>query len=182
MKRNDLKNSAKGDILVTMDDDDYYFSSYIEHAVDILTKSPKIGLAALKEAYIFYPMHWTISISGPWLRNWPGASYVYTKKYAMSHQYDNNAVSGEEWSFTEDFTSEILELDKDKTMIVLSHNTNTSNKNNLIKLTKCDIPINNLITSNIDINFYQSLSKFILNKGPAILKINNNTTNPFWAK
>ena len=85
------------DILVYMDDDDYYFPSYIEHVVDKLTNSENSGLAVLKSSYIFYPSKWLLEISGPWKTGWPGASYAYTKEYAKTHHYDKQATSGEEW-------------------------------------------------------------------------------------
>ena len=127
-------------------------------------------------------MHWKLFVSGPWESNWPGASYVYTKEYAQKHQYDVSAISGEEWSFTESFKVKMIELDKDKTMIVLSHNSNTSNKNVLTKCSKTDKTINKLIPYTIDCNFYQYISKKILNKGPALYTPNNSVRLPFWAK
>ena len=42
-KRNDLKRVARGQILATMDDDDYYFPEYISHAVEKLLSEPDKG-------------------------------------------------------------------------------------------------------------------------------------------
>lgn len=170
-KRNDLKRLAKGDILVTMDDDDYYFPTYLEHVVDKLTNSENSGLAVLKSSYIFYPSKWLLEISGPWETGWPGASYAYTKEYAKSHHYDIRAASGEEWSFTNQYQVTPVVLEPEKTMIVISHKHNTSNKNTLIQRQQCQKQITDFITNPQMIQFYQQLGQEISRSGPQYVNI-----------
>ena len=172
-KRNDLKKIAKGCIMVTMDDDDYYFPEYINHAVDLLINKNKnnIGLAVLTTAYIFYPNRWLLQISGPWYKSWPGASFVYTKKYAEEHYFNDRVISGEERSFTNNFEEPVLELDYLKTMIILSHKRNTSNKNNLGLRHECKLKIIDLIPNKKLLKFYQLLGFEINQSGPIILHI-----------
>lgn len=170
-KRNDLKKLAKGDIMVTMDDDDYYFPTYIEHVVDKLSENDNSGFAALKSAYVFYPNKWKIEISGPWETGWPGASYAFTKKYARHNHFDNRAGSGEEWLFTQNFRIKPVFLEPEKTMIVLSHKNNTSNKNTLSQRHEAELDISDFIKNKKTLNLYRSLALEVLNSGPKILHL-----------
>ena len=170
-KRNDLKRQAKGDIIVTMDDDDYYFPSYIEHVVEKLTSTENSGLAVLTSSYIFYPSRWLLEISGPWNTGWPGASYAYTKDYAKKHHYDKQATSGEEWSFTDRYNIVPVVLDPELTMIVISHKHNTSNKNTLVQRQTCDKNITELIKNDNLIRFYQHLGMEINKSGPQVVNV-----------
>lgn len=170
-KRNDLKRVATGDIMVTMDDDDFYFPTYVEHAVDVLKKTENDGFAALKSAYIFYPNRWKLEISGPWETGWPGASFVYTKQYANNHHFDTRASSGEEWSFTNSFNVKTGFLEPDKTMIVLAHKNNTSNKNTLKQRQITDLDITDYIKEKSTLQLYYSLAQEIHNSGPKVLHI-----------
>ena len=177
-KRNDLKRVARGDILATMDDDDYYFPEYISHAVKSLRDNPEKGLAVQKQAYILYPIRWTLETSGPWESRWPGASFVYTSSYAKTHNYDDRPISGEEWSFTDNFKVEPVILDPNKTMIVVSHRTNTSNKNNLVKRSPANKFLQDLIPKGECLLFYQKLHLELKKHEPAVAfvggRINRN--------
>ena len=167
-KRNDLKRIARGQILATMDDDDYYFPTYIDHAVKSLQNNPDKGLAVQNQAYILYPNRWVLETSGPWESSWPGASFVYTRAYANQHHYDDRPVSGEEWSFTDSFKVSPVLLDPDQTMIVVSHRTNTSNKNNLVKRVPAEKKLQQLIPAGPSLTFYQRLHLELQRHGPAI--------------
>jgi glycosyltransferase involved in cell wall biosynthesis len=47
-KRNIMHSHARGDIIVYMDDDDYYPPERVEHAVDMLTKNPQALCAGVQ--------------------------------------------------------------------------------------------------------------------------------------
>jgi glycosyltransferase involved in cell wall biosynthesis len=53
-KRNRLNQEAKGDIIVAMDDDDFYFPERVTDAVMALTMNPATQLAGSSEAYMFF--------------------------------------------------------------------------------------------------------------------------------
>jgi glycosyltransferase involved in cell wall biosynthesis len=53
-KRNILNAEAKGDIMVAMDDDDYYHVDRVHHVVQKFQQNPKIDLAGSSELYMFY--------------------------------------------------------------------------------------------------------------------------------
>jgi len=52
-KRNYMHEHAKGDIIVYMDDDDYYPPDRVSHAVERLESNPKALCAGSSEIYIF---------------------------------------------------------------------------------------------------------------------------------
>ena len=65
-KRNKLNSLAKGDIIVCMDDDDYYPPTRISHAVSTLSCNPSFGICGSSELYLFYSDNKTIYKIGPY--------------------------------------------------------------------------------------------------------------------
>ena len=53
-KRNIMHEKSRGDIIVYMDDDDYYPPDRISHAVETLNKNPKALCAGSSEIYIWF--------------------------------------------------------------------------------------------------------------------------------
>ena len=53
-KRNLLNEKATGDIIIYMDDDDYYPPQRISHAVDMLRKNPKALCAGSSTIFIYF--------------------------------------------------------------------------------------------------------------------------------
>ena len=165
-KRNDLKRMARGDFLVTMDDDDFYFPRYVEHAVEVLSRPDSVGIAALDTAYIFYPIRWSLELSGPWREAWPGASFCYTREYARTHQFHTTATSGEEWLFTDWHRIIPDKLDPEQTMIVTSHARNCSNKNNLVGRKSAATRLEDHVTHPTSLHFYRVLAGQMRRSGP----------------
>ena len=127
-KRNLAHRLCSGDIIVYMDDDDYYFPDRISHAVSVLeaTKSEIVGSTVL---HIYYSHDDSLWISGPFGGNHATAgTFAMTKNFALSHHYDNDASCNEEKSFLENYTIPIAQLNPLKTMICISHEHNTFDK------------------------------------------------------
>ena len=53
-KRNRLNKEAKGDIIVAMDDDDYYPPERVPAVVRAFKQQPKMELAGTSEVYMYY--------------------------------------------------------------------------------------------------------------------------------
>ena len=53
-KRNELNKLAKGDIIVAMDDDDYYPPDRVSSVVTAFKKNPKVELAGSSEMNLYY--------------------------------------------------------------------------------------------------------------------------------
>jgi glycosyltransferase involved in cell wall biosynthesis len=142
-KRNILNNEAKGEIIVCMDDDDYYSPYRVSHAVEELVKQPKIKLAGSSIMYMYYTDTKEIYILGPYGPNHAtNGTMAYRSSYAKTHKYDEMVIYAEERSFLEEYIHPMIQLNPLKVMLVMSHSENTfdkdklrNNKSNFIKKT-----------------------------------------------
>lgn len=128
-KRNMLNSMAKGDIIVCMDDDDYYSKERVSHAVFKLTSQPKIKIAGSTNLHIFYPHIQKIYKFGPYgPYHGTNGTMAYKKSYLEDHNYIEEKEKAEEGHFTNDFKEPMVQLDPYKTMLCLAHDCNTVEK------------------------------------------------------
>lgn len=131
-KRNTLNKEAKGDILVAMDDDDYYSPERVSHAVTRLLANPKIELAGSSEIYMYYSDIQKIYKLGPYHKyHATNGTMAWKRSYALSHTYDETVTHAEERSFLENYVHPMVQLDPMKVMLVISHSENTFDKKKL---------------------------------------------------
>ena len=132
-KRNMLNANAKGDILVCMDDDDYYPPTRVAEAVTALTRAPpNVGIAASSEVYVYFMDNKEIWRSGPFHENHGiNNTMAYWRSYLNDHSYDESVTHAEEASFTDDFTAPMVQLNPESTVLMMSHDFNTFNKRTL---------------------------------------------------
>lgn len=131
-KRNILNKEAKGDILVAMDDDDYYYPERVAHAVNKLTANPKVELAGSSEIYLYYTDIQKIYKLGPYNKNHAtNGTMAWKRSYALTHSYDETVTQAEERSFLENYKHPMVQLDTMKVMLVISHSENTFDKKKL---------------------------------------------------
>jgi glycosyltransferase involved in cell wall biosynthesis len=131
-KRNRLNQEAKGDILVAMDDDDYYFPQRVSAAVSALSKSPSVDLAGSSKIYMFFTDTKEIYTIGPYFQEHAtNGTMAWRKRYAMSRQYDETVAFAEERSFLEGYKNPLIQLDCMDVMLVISHSDNTFDKTQL---------------------------------------------------
>ena len=128
-KRNRLIQESKGDIIVWMDDDDFYPPDRVAHVVTKFKQHPAIQLAGSSEIYMYYADIKTIYKLGPYNRNHATNGTMATRRsYALSHSYDETVTHAEEKSFLDSYKNQMIQLDPMKTMLVFSHSENTFNK------------------------------------------------------
>jgi glycosyltransferase involved in cell wall biosynthesis len=128
-KRNKLNRLANGDIIVCMDDDDFYPPDRISHAVNSLVTNPKFNICGSSELYIFYSDDKTVYKAGPYSVNHAtNGTIAYRKSYLDNHKYDMAMTKAEEASFLNNFTEPMLQLDPLKTQLLMCHSTNTVDK------------------------------------------------------
>jgi glycosyltransferase involved in cell wall biosynthesis len=131
-KRNFLNKVATGDIIVAMDDDDYYVPERVEAAVTAFKKNPKVELAGATEIYMYYTDIKVIYKLGPYNPNHAtNGTMAWRSSYAKAHKYDENVLFAEEKSFLEDYKHPMIQLDPRKVMLVMSHSENTFDKKKL---------------------------------------------------
>jgi glycosyltransferase involved in cell wall biosynthesis len=161
-KRNILNKEAKGDILVAMDDDDYYPPDRVKHVVFKFGQYPKIELAGSSEIYMYYTDIKTIYKLGPYKQNHAtNGTMAWRKSYAKTHKYDETVTHAEERSFLEDYKHPMIQLDAMKVMLVISHTENTFDKKRLREqpndpfIKKTELNIKSFIRSPTLRNFYK---------------------------
>jgi len=99
-KRNYACNIAQGDIIVHLDDDDWYAKDWITKQVNIL-KSSRADICGLNEIYFFSPIvlsYWKYvdkNIKRPWLS---GATMAYNKKFWEKHPFKDIHI-GEDYDY-----------------------------------------------------------------------------------
>jgi glycosyltransferase involved in cell wall biosynthesis len=131
-KRNKLNEEAQGDIIVAMDDDDFYFPERISAAVNALQKNPTVDLAGSSKIFMYFTDTKEVYEIGPYFKNHAtNGTMAWRKRYAMSRRYDETVAFAEEKSFLEDYKNTLIQLDPMKVMLVMSHTDNTFDKTQL---------------------------------------------------
>lgn len=155
-KRNMMHKKARGDIIVYMDDDDYYPPERVSHAVETLldhkTRNTGIKLAGSSEMYIYFKTgelrakhcaphpsssegHAVMVQFGPYGPNHATAATFAFWKELLSEsklKYDENACVAEERAFLHGYTIPMAQLDPMKVILVFSHEHNTFDKRILL--------------------------------------------------
>lgn len=133
-KRNMMHDHAKGDILVYMDDDDYYPPERVEHAVDMLTRTPKAMAAGSSKIYIYFKHNQTMYTFGPYGPNHATAgTFAFRRELLKTSRYDDTAAIAEEKAFLKNYSVPFVQLDPKKTILVFSHDHNTFDKRRLLE-------------------------------------------------
>jgi len=168
--RNISNKLANGDYIVCMDDDDYYPKTRVEIAVASLYNSNKLVAGCsnhllydvdLQNVYQFKKVHNNHSLNN---------ALAYKKQYLLNdNKYDSTKRNGEEKSFLNDFSSEMIQLDPIKTILQIIHSKNTWNKREYIiknalrtskdqQLTKISSNSNLFIPKDILHQYYDALN------------------------
>ena len=127
-KRNLSHKLCSGEIIVYMDDDDYYFPERISHAVETLQKSTG-EIAGSTTLHIYFRHDDSLWISGPFgAKHATAGTFAMTRRFALGNTYDNAANCNEEKSFLRNYTLPIAQLNPLKTMVCISHQSNTFDK------------------------------------------------------
>ena len=132
-KRNISNEKAKGDIIVYMDDDDYYPPERVKHAVERLRDSK--ALCAGSSAMFIYFKHIDKLLQfGPYGPNHStAATFAFKRKLLLQTKFDEESSVAEERKFLKDYTIPFVQLDSTKTILVFSHNHNSFDKKELLK-------------------------------------------------
>lgn len=133
-KRNLMHLKTKGDIIVYMDDDDFYPPDRVSHAVDKLQKHPQALCAGSSEIYIWFKHIQSMYQFGPYGPNHATAgTFAFKRKLLRETKYNETASLAEEKEFLKDYTIPFVQLDPLKTILVFSHHHNTFDKKKLLE-------------------------------------------------
>ena len=133
-KRNLMHSKTVGDIIVYMDDDDYYPPDRISHAVDMLTKTPQALCAGSSEIHIYFKHVQKMYQFGPYGNSHSTAgTFAFKRKLLKLTRYEDTAALAEEKHFLKNYTIPFVQLNPMKTILVFSHAHNTFDKRRLLE-------------------------------------------------
>ncbi len=160
-KRNKLHDEARGTVLVTMDDDDYYAPERVAHAVQTLL-ARKVQIVGSSKNHLYFTDDKSIWQSGPFSPNHATfGTMAYTQAYAKTHRCDETVTHAEEVGFTNAYKEPMAQLDPMKVMLVMAHSDNTYDKSKLREkpnevFKKTSYVLKNFIRSAKQRDFYAS--------------------------
>jgi glycosyltransferase involved in cell wall biosynthesis len=129
-----MHEKCKGEIIVYMDDDDYYPPERISHAVETLLQNPQALCAGSSEMYIYFKHINEMYQFGPYgEKHSTAATFAFRRELLKQTQYDNDACIAEEKQFLKNYTIPFVQLDPMKSILVFSHTHNSFDKKMLLE-------------------------------------------------
>jgi glycosyltransferase involved in cell wall biosynthesis len=120
------------DIVVYIDDDDYYPPERVSHSVETLNKSNAL-CAGASEIYLWFNGINKMYKFGPYGPNHGTAgTFAFKRIMLKDTHYEDSAVLAEEKFFLKNYTIPFVQLNPLKTILVISHEQNTFDKRRLI--------------------------------------------------
>ena len=133
-KRNLMHEKSKGEIIVYMDDDDYYPPDRVTHAVDRLRARPKALASGSSIVFIYFNDLDKIYQFGPYGPNHSTAgTFAFKRALLKETKYDDDAEIAEEKAFLKNYSIPFAQLDPRKVILVFAHQFNTFDKRKLLK-------------------------------------------------
>ena len=156
-KRKLLCDEAKGDIIVQMDDDDYYYPTHISNAVDALLNSDKL-IAGSSKMYVHNVLTEKVFITGPFGDNHGSdGTFVFKKEYLENHSYNPEGFDYRlKVEFTNNFAEPMIQLKK--VGILMWHMYRQVSNKSKTSMRITDLKLEDLIEDKDDIKFYNNLS------------------------
>ena len=132
-KRNFMHEKCKGDIIIYMDDDDYYPPERVNHAVNRLRSQPRALASGSSLLYIYFKHLDKIFRFGPYgPAHSTAGTFAFKRELLRETKYDDNAEMAEEKEFLKNYTVPFVQLDTMKTILVFAHDANTFDKKKLL--------------------------------------------------
>jgi glycosyltransferase involved in cell wall biosynthesis len=133
-KRNLCHEKCLGEIIIYMDDDDYYPPERVSHAVETLQKNPQALCAGSSEMYLYFKHIHKMYTFGPYGANHAtAATFAFRKELLLQTQFDDTASIAEEKKFLKGYTVPFVQLDSKKSILVFSHIHNSYDKKTMLE-------------------------------------------------
>ena len=121
------------DIIVYMDDDDFYPPQRVSHSVNKLTQNKEVLCGGASELYLWFNVLNKMYKFGPYGPNHATAgTFAFKRKLLKDTSYENDAVLAEEKHFLKNYTVPFVQFETLKTILVVSHEQNTFDKKKLL--------------------------------------------------
>ena len=173
-KRNLSHEYCTGEIIVYMDDDDYYPPQRVQHAVERLLETKQLVAGAT-----MLPIYFTDTgqawLAGPYHNNHATANtFAFRRELLQQTRYEDSASHGEEKAFLKDYQIPMAQLDPVQTILCMGHSHNTFDKRRLIqggnnpKMRKLrDMPVSFITDETLKAYAHSQLSQNNLANQPA---------------
>ena len=133
--RNLANKSSSGDIIVCMDDDDYYFKDYVKSCVDVLSKKKNFELVGCSGMFMYdYGFDTVFRLASFGANHTVNCCMAYRREYHLNHKYDETRKTGEEMSFLNGYKSKMFQLPPTSALIHMSYDDNTFSEKRLNQL------------------------------------------------
>ena len=130
-KRNLSHEHCTGEIIVYMDDDDYYPPQRVQHAVERLCTSEELMAGSTLLPILLLPEK-ELWLAGPYGKNHATAgTFAFKRKLLELTSYNEESKSAEEKEFLKNYTIPMVQLQPQQTIICIGHNRNTFDKRKL---------------------------------------------------
>ena len=134
-KRRRMMELATGDILVHMDDDDYYPPTRVAHVVEVLAERPDCDVALPLEMFYMYSTSrealYEVKCNTP--MEVPAAAFAM--RASTTCRFSADCAVGEECMFLEGLQTNIAPLDPAQTVVLMHHSSNSADKRVLFMVT-----------------------------------------------
>jgi len=132
-KRNYMHELSKGEIIVYMDDDDYYPPDRVNHVVNRLRSQPRALACGSSAIYIYFQKQKEIYLFGPYgPMHATAGTFGFWKRLLKETSYEDDAEMAEEKHFLKNYTIPLVQLDPMKSILVFAHDANTFDKSRLL--------------------------------------------------
>lgn len=133
-KRNLMHEKSKGEIIVYMDDDDYYPPTRVSHAVQNLQSNKNALCSGSSRIHIYFKHLKKVYEFGPYGPNHATAgTFAFKRELLNQTSYEEHAALAEEKHFLKNYTIPFVQLDPRHTILVFSHEQNTFDKRKLLE-------------------------------------------------
>jgi hypothetical protein len=161
---NDIANSMDSTYIVCFDDDDYYPPDRVEFGVRRLEETGYLigGSSVLP---VYYPELDKIYLIGPFINriyygHATNGTLIYHVNFLENHRYSDTDTKAEEMKFLNNFKISLLQIPYEHVMICIAHNSNTVNKQELLKsATELNIKIEEIIKDSYLLNFFKNIKR-----------------------
>jgi hypothetical protein len=125
----ELAMNAGCEFIVFWDDDDYYPPTRIQTGVDALQAKPSADIAGCSFMYLMLTELNALMSVGPYQdKHATAGTWTLRRRYAMNNTFDATRTFGEEASFTHGWNANLIQVDSEKTIVVMGHKGNTVSK------------------------------------------------------
>ena len=147
MKLNRLVYEARGDILVVMDDDDYYPPERVSSAVRALESNPWCEVAGTSLVYAYSTATGEIFRLGPYHdKHALNCTLAWKKSYSQKQLFDPAEVCAVEKRFLRGFTVPMIQLKASETILHILHSSNTFDKTKTSQMKRTDLMLEDFIS------------------------------------